>query len=195
MLIGNAIDGGTKWGITIHNTHYGLVQDNVIYNAAGAGIMTEDGSETANVIQNNFIVRAWGTGHERGRRASGQNDWGWEGSGIWLRGPDNIVRNNVVANANSFAVTFMMLGVGSVRVPNAPGDNPKVSGHSVNMMAVPLREFSSNEFYGAHRGITVWNLGAKCCDERLRRAGQHLPEHAPVARRRARVSTATARTG
>ncbi len=37
ILIGNAIDGGTKWGITIHNTHYGLVQDNVVYNAAGAG--------------------------------------------------------------------------------------------------------------------------------------------------------------
>ena len=44
VLIGNAVDGGTKWGITIHNTHYGLVQDNVVYNAAGAGIMTEDGS-------------------------------------------------------------------------------------------------------------------------------------------------------
>ena len=110
MLIGNAIDGGTKWGITIHNTHYGLVQDNVVYDAGGAGIMTEDGSETANVIQNNFIVRAWGTGDERADGRQGNNDWGWEGSGIWLRGPDNIVRNNVVANANSFAVTFMMLG-------------------------------------------------------------------------------------
>ncbi len=163
ILIGNAIDGGTKWGITIHNTHYGLVQDNVVYNAAGAGIMTEDGSETANVIQNNFIVRSWGTGHERsdGRQSTG--DWGWEGSGIWLRGPDNIVRNNVVANANSFAVTYMMLGVSNVRVPSTPGADPKVSGHPVNMMSVPLREFSSNEFYGVHRGITVWNLGANCC--------------------------------
>ena len=110
VLIGNAVDGGTKWGITIHNTHYGLVQDNVIYDAAGAGIMTEDGSETANVIQNNFIVRAWGTGHDRADGRAGSNDWGWEGSGIWLRGPDNYVRNNVVANANSFAVTYMMLG-------------------------------------------------------------------------------------
>ena len=164
-LIGNAIDGGTKWGITIHNTHYGLVQDNVIYNAAGAGIMTEDGSETANVIQNNFIVRSWGTGAERADGREGINDWGWEGSGIWLRGPDNYVRNNVVANVNSFAVTYMMLGVGSVRVPSAPGADPNVSGHTVNMMAVPLREFSSNEFYGAHRGITVWNLGARCCTE------------------------------
>ena len=43
--------------------------------------MTEDGSETANVIQNNFIVRAWGTGHERADGRQGINDWGWEGSG------------------------------------------------------------------------------------------------------------------
>ncbi len=165
IVIGNAIDGGTKWGITIHDTHYGLVQDNVVYNAAGAGIMTEDGSETANVIQNNFVVRAWGTGLERADGRQGINDWGWEGSGIWLRGPDNIIRNNVVANANSFAVTYMMLGVGSVRVPSTPGADPNVSGHTVNMMAVPLREFSANEFYGVHRGITVWNLGANCCTE------------------------------
>jgi G8 domain-containing protein len=165
VLIGNAVDGGTKWGITIHNTHYGLVRDNVVYNAAGAGIMTEDGSETANVIENNFVVRPWGTGNDRADDRQAINDWGWEGSGIWLRGPDNYVRNNVVANANSYAVTFMMLGVDSVRVPSAPGADPNVSGHTVNMMAVPLREFSSNEFYGAHRGITVWNLGAKCCTE------------------------------
>jgi len=165
VLIGNAIDGGTKWGITIHNTHYGLVQDNVVYNAGGAGIMTEDGSETANVIQNNFIVRAWGTGDERADGRQGSNDWGWEGSGIWLRGPDNYIRNNVIANSNSYAVTYMMLGVSNVRVPNAPGDNPLVSGRAVNMMAVPLREFSSNEFYSTHRGITTWNLGAFCCME------------------------------
>ena len=187
VLVGNAIDGGTKWGITIHNTHYGLVQDNVIYNAAGAGIMTEDGSETANVIQNNFIVRAWGTGHERADGRQGINDWGWEGSGIWLRGPDNYVRNNVIANANSFAVTYMMLGVGSVRVPSAPGADPSQSGHTVNMMTVPLREFSANEFYSAHRGITVWNLGAQLLRDRLRRPGQHLLQHAHVARRHARV--------
>ena len=163
VLIGNAIDGGTKWGITIHNTHYGLVQDNVIYNAAGAGVMTEDGSETANVIQNNFIVRAWGLGGERSDAREGANDWGWEGSGIWLRGPDNIVRNNVIANSNAYAVSFYING--NVPVPNAPGDDPHVSGHMVNMMTVPLREFSANEFYSVHRGITVWNLGAHCCLE------------------------------
>ena len=36
-LIGNAVDGGSvppdrQWGVTIHNSHYGLIQDNVAYN-------------------------------------------------------------------------------------------------------------------------------------------------------------------
>ncbi len=44
-LIGNVIEGGSKWGITVHNSHFGLIQDNVVYNTGGAGIMTEDGSE------------------------------------------------------------------------------------------------------------------------------------------------------
>ena len=165
ILIGNAIDGGTKWGITIHNTHYGLVQDNVVYNAARRG--HHDGGRLGDGQRHPEQLHRPGLGHRprtRGR-APVHNDWGWEGSGIWLRGPDNIVRNNVVANANSYAVTYMMLDVGSVRVPSAPGADPKVSGHTVNMMTVPLREFSANEFYGVHRGITVWNLGASCCTD------------------------------
>jgi hypothetical protein len=54
-LIGNAVDGGSattqfKWGIAIHNSHYGLIQDNVVYNYSGASIATEDGSESFNVF-------------------------------------------------------------------------------------------------------------------------------------------------
>jgi G8 domain len=165
VLIGNAIDGGTKWGITIHDTHYGLVQDNVVYNTGGAGITTEDGSETANVIDHNFIVRAWGTGRERADERQGINDWAWEGSGLWFHGPDNFVRNNVVANSNAYGAAYVMLGVDAVRVPKTPGDDPRVAGHLIDMTAVPLREFSANEFYGVHRGLTVWNLGAVCCME------------------------------
>jgi hypothetical protein len=55
VLIGNAIDGGIQAGITIHS-QYGLVQDSVVYNTGGAGILTEDSSEITSVIQNNFIV-------------------------------------------------------------------------------------------------------------------------------------------
>jgi parallel beta-helix repeat protein len=56
-IIGNSIDGGTdtnekyKWGITIHESHYGLIENNIIHNYAGAGMALEDGSETKNLIK------------------------------------------------------------------------------------------------------------------------------------------------
>ncbi|HYN08801.1 MAG TPA: G8 domain-containing protein [Vicinamibacterales bacterium] len=164
-LIGNAIDGGSKWGITVHNAHYGLIRDNVIYDVGGAGIMTEDGSETGNVFDHNFVVRAWGTGAERADDRRGAKDFGYEGSAFWFRGPNNFVRNNVGANSNSFAVTYMMLDVGEVEVPSKQGADPSRSGKTVNMMAVPLLEFTNNEVYASRNGLTVWNLGANCCSE------------------------------
>src|SRR6202163_4357092 len=35
-LVGNAVDSAPKWGVTVHNSHYGLVQDNVVYNTHAA---------------------------------------------------------------------------------------------------------------------------------------------------------------
>ena len=73
-LIGNAIDGGSvphdlKWGFTIHNCHYGLIQDNVGYNYGGTIFMFEDGSESYNVVDHNFAIRSRGTGDYGWRRA------------------------------------------------------------------------------------------------------------------------------
>ena len=161
-LIGNAIDGGSKWGITIHDSHYGLIRDNVVYNTGGAGVMTEDGSETGNVFDHNFVVRSWGTGTERADERRETKDWGYEGSAFWFRGPRNYVRNNVGANANSFAVTYMMVDVDAVDVPSKQGMEP---GKGVNMMAMPILEFANNEVYASRAGLTVWNLGANCCLE------------------------------
>jgi hypothetical protein len=160
VLIGNAIDGGSKWGITVHNSHYGLVQGNVVYDVGGAGIVTEDGSETGNVIERNFVVRAWGTGGEDGNSRAALNDWAWEGAAFWFRGPSNYVRDNVAANANSFAVAYMMLRVSDVRVPTKAGDDPH---RATDMNRQPILEFSNNEVYASYGGLTLWNLGASCC--------------------------------
>ena len=161
-LIGNAIDGGSKWGITVHDSHYGLIRDNVVYDTRGAGIMTEDGSETGNVFDHNFVVRTSGTGSLHADERRGERDWGYEGTSFWFRGPSNYVRNNVGANASSYAASYMMVDVGEVDVPSKQGSTP---GKTVNMMAMPLLEFSNNEFYASPAGLTIWNLGANCCTE------------------------------
>ena len=122
-LIGNAIDDASKWGITIHNTHYGLVRDNVVYNSRGAAIVAEDGTESFNVFEHNFALRSEGSGEFAPRSGYGgaTNDPGGEGAGFWLRGPNNILRNNVAANVDVF-------GYGIAAGGARHGAHPEVQG-------------------------------------------------------------------
>jgi len=164
-LIGNAVDGGRKWGIAIHNTHYGLVKDNVVYDIQGAGVMTEDGSESFNVIEHNFVVRVRGTGAERADGRQNANDFGYEGTAFWFHGPNNYVRDNVGANTNSFGYVNAHINVNNVRVPEFPGADTMQSGQYqvMDMRQVAVREFARNELYASVNGLTIWNLMASCC--------------------------------
>lgn len=55
-LVNNVIEGAARWGLVIHDSHFGLIENNVIYGFEGAGIVTEDGSESHNVFSNNFLI-------------------------------------------------------------------------------------------------------------------------------------------
>src|SRR5262249_11976838 len=55
-----------KWGIDVNDSHYGLIKDNVLYNWAGAGVVTEAGNESYNVFEHNFVVRVLGDGARDG---------------------------------------------------------------------------------------------------------------------------------
>lgn len=162
-VIGNAIDGAAKWGLTIHNSHFGLVRDNVVYDARGAGIVAEDGSETMNVFEHNFVMRSEGSGDFAPRSGYGgaANDPGGEGSGFWLRGPSNVVRNNVAANVDVFGFDVAAGALGTVRAPRAPGADTSEEGgyRALDTTAAALPEFSGNEAYGAvQTGVAIgWN--------------------------------------
>ncbi len=168
-LLGNVIDGGSaahnfKWSMVIHGSHYGLIRENLIYNAMGAAIAFEDGTESHNVLENNFVVRVSGTGL-RADRGCGVN-CGREGVAYWFRGPNNYVRNNVAANVNGkSAFTIFIKYAGSeLKIPAYQGADPHHEGQSqiMNSYATPLREFSNNEAYGAtHRGLTYWWIGTE----------------------------------
>jgi hypothetical protein len=162
-LIGNAIDGAAKWGLTIHNSHFGLVRDNVVYDARGAGIVAEDGSETMNVFEHNFVMRSEGSGDFAPRSGYGgaANDPGGEGSGFWLRGPNNVVRNNVAANVDVFGFDVAAGALGTIRAPRAPGTDTSEEGgyRALDTTVAALPEFSGNEAYGAvQTGVAIgWN--------------------------------------
>ncbi|MEZ4664492.1 MAG: hypothetical protein R2911_43725 [Caldilineaceae bacterium] len=93
-LVGNVIDferpnrgQGRKWGLALHDSHYGLVEQNIVDYAVGAGLVTEDGSETGNRIVRNFVVRVVGGNNERSEdRDPGDNSkLGRAGVAYWFQ--------------------------------------------------------------------------------------------------------------
>jgi hypothetical protein len=172
-LVGNSIYEDTpdtpeqKWGITIHNSHYGLIQDNIVYNVAGGGIVTEDGSESFNVFDHNFVARITSNGG-RDEHADQTRGIAREGVGFWFRGPNNYVRNNVAANMGektddveaSYGFKYNQVYLGDIRIPNSRGADTSVPGQYTTRSgnAMPILEFSGNETYGQIQGFTIWWL-------------------------------------
>lgn len=172
-LIGNAVDGGEtdhpyRWCIGIIDSHYGLIKENVCYNTPGSGIAMRTGSETENVIEQNFVMRVRGFGSKiitSGIKKISGN----EGAGFYLR-VNNRVRDNVAANivplpvsifepiagnANlewhgwrmGYALYQATMNGGYIKTPNAPGADP--SEYTAITQGLPVLEFNRNEVYGA----------------------------------------------
>lgn len=149
-----------RWGIVVNNSDYGIIKDNVLYNWAGAGITTVTGGESFNLFDHNFIVRV-SSGGGRGD-SRGYDDIGFEGSGMWFRGPNNYIRNNVSANAAQNGFTWFQLYTNTQRVPRYQGADRSIAGQYVDvyMNGAAIREFKNNEAYGGETGITLWWVGA-----------------------------------
>jgi G8 domain len=167
-LIGNALSESTKWPLTIHDSHYGLIQQNVVYRGTGAGIVTEDGNESYNELVGNFAMAIEGTANPR-------NNDGRDGSVFWFTGFNHRLRNNVAANgigkhqglvagsgynfwwpAGSSMNTRIPLYRGADIIGGLAGREYRL----VNMQLTPILEFSGNEAYGAMAtGMTIWHLG------------------------------------
>ena len=174
-FIGNAVDGGSvthnfKWGIAVHDSHYGLIQENVVYNVSGAGVMFEDGSESYNLLERNFVVRSTSPSPDRGDARMTLKDFAHEATGFWFRGPNNYVRENVAANIldkgpdSAYGFKYFQLYLGTIRLPDFPGADTSVAGQytTVNGHSLPLLEFARNEVYGAtESGMTTWWLGTE----------------------------------
>jgi len=72
----------------VHNSHYGLIENNVVYNTHGAGIVTEDGTESFNLFDHNFACAPAALAISPPQRYSGAGaDPGGEGAGFWFRAP------------------------------------------------------------------------------------------------------------
>jgi hypothetical protein len=164
VFAGSSVTGSRKWPIAIHNSHYGLVKDNVVWGYEGAGLMTEDGSETGNVIEHNFVFKGE-------RSQGGRSGGGREGVAFYFRGPNNSVRRNVAGNVmphpsgadSAYGYKYFLAtgdqgpGLGAIPIPTGKGESGR---RRVGAHTLPIPEFADNECYGAMEScLTYWWIG------------------------------------
>lgn len=131
-------DHTAKWGITVHETNYLDVSDNVVWNWIGAGIAVEDGSEHHNVFEHNLICYVMG-----GPGAGSRADTGFpgrEGDGYWAQTGYNYVRNNSCCNCYLHGFTVFN------------------DGGQINYGVGGYLQFDGNETYAGRNGMTNWYL-------------------------------------
>lgn len=156
-LIGNTFDGGRKWGLVVHGTSYGLIEDNFIYDIDGAGFVAENGEETHNRIVHNFAARIQGTGVDGAVKPSTTTpdiqDYGKGGTGFWFRSTGNEVRDNVAANTSLDGFRYRGGYLNNVPVPNYPGafrhSSDPAEATRINTFDVGVHD--GNEVYGYSR--------------------------------------------
>ena len=177
QIVGNAINDSLKWPIAVHGSHFGLVKQNVVYGGpqlTGAGIAVEDGTETENLFEENFVANIRGSINPRESGPSTANGTtpGSAAECFWAAGFNNRFVNNVASSCRN-PVQQIVSGPGwKFIVPAAPytARNPRFRGAdmttawqttvAVTPQHQPILEFRGNEVYGlAADGLTAWQLG------------------------------------
>ncbi len=169
-LIGNVIRGGKRWGLVVHGSHFGMIQNNVVLDIKGAGIVTENGSETGNHFDHNFVAAIEGSGlpgdYREYHREAGKGH-GHEGAAYWFASDYNMITNNIAAGFRN--------GGFSLFRNNSTKDEPTFP----NLVSERMPEqfigelpfmfrFSGNEAYGTPgAGIEIWSThGCNLCKEK-----------------------------
>ena len=190
-VVGNAVNDTRKWPIALHGSHYGLVKQNVVFGGSqltGAGIVTEDGTESQNLIEENFVANIRGNVNARATAPS-TADGSTPGSGaecFWSAGFNNRFVNNVAASCRNVAQQIVAGPGWKFIVPPGPytARNPRFRGAdmtndsqtvAVTPQNQPILEFRGNEVYGlAADGFTAWNLGTDGYDTKPASMGETL---------------------
>jgi hypothetical protein len=158
-----------RWAVALNDSCDGLLQGSVLYNWAGAGVVTEDYACVRNLFDGNFICGIHG---DHSGRDNSFGSRGLDGTGIWMSNVRNEVTNNVAANC-ALTIQEQVSGTGfkyfispdnsqaAVSISAHPGADTSIPAQCVvvNMKVDGLAHNEGNEAYGCGGGITAWQIG------------------------------------
>ena len=123
---GCSIHWGFNRAINIHDTHYVLIENNVVYDIMGGALFLEDSIEHDTVFQYNLVMFV--------KASSSLLNDDITPAGFWITHPANIVRHNHVAGGTHFGFWYRMH-----EHPIGPSYDPDICPRKV-----PLGEFYNN---------------------------------------------------
>ncbi|WP_372674981.1 G8 domain-containing protein [Aquicoccus sp.] len=91
MVIGNAVSGSPGWGIVQHDSH-AMVNDNIVYDITGGGIVSEKGNETG-AWMNNLVSSVTGYDNED-KHGNGDQGAAYANQSRIIVQTDNIAANS-----------------------------------------------------------------------------------------------------
>ncbi len=172
-VTGNVVWGSPGWGIVHHDSH-AVLEDNVVFDVVGAGIVAEEGHELG-VWRNNLVVKTTGDlvnnfddGAFFQTLRGPRFDLGFFGSGYWVQGGGFGIRmeNNIAASSNAAGFDLVHHTDGLANVEYMSVDlieDPSVrqaiidAGFTiVTPNNVPTRGIDGLVTYNSFRGIHTW---------------------------------------
>jgi hypothetical protein len=169
-LKGLSIRDFKKWGMAIHNSHHGLIEDNIIVDGEGSSFVTEDGAETGNVFQRNFAAKIGILLTDLDNIVVDEADFnphGRKGSCYWFRSPTQVLIDNVCADTRegydwetSSQENGPFWGGNPVEIPDFQGADTSTTANTSTTIFIdrPNMETRGNEAYSTSEfGYGFWS--------------------------------------
>lgn len=174
VLADSVIEHGNKWGLSVHNSGWGLIQDNVCIDAAGACFVTEDGNETENTFDHNFASSVENRAGETEFRPlftydqDANGGTAIRGTAFWFKAMNQRVTNNVAYASRSCFAWYTgnaedeispQVGTFIQRIPTFRGADTTVDANveKVQNFLRPMLPIDHNECASAsHFGFELW---------------------------------------
>lgn len=157
---GCAVVDSPGWGIVNHSSIVDIT-NNVVFNALGAGFVTEAGDELG-TFDHNIAIKSLGSGLDVSARKN-INDFGHDGDGFWFQGGNVTVTNNVASGQRHAGFVFFPTGLNQkgLGITAVPGNElPASYGANPNLMYtdndVPLLKFQGNVAFADQDGYESW---------------------------------------
>lgn len=170
---GNVVWGSPGWGL-VHHQSYATLEDNVVFDVVGSGIVAEAGDEVGQ-WRRNIVIKTTGDAAVEadfdGSTRVTNYDFGFNGEGYWIQGGPRIDMVGNIAVSNAYAGALLLGHVdGNLnrdgRVIPVEHLRPELrpiitNGRTIDVSHVPMEMMDGFEVYNSELGLVTWHHNRK----------------------------------